>query len=393
MKKYIVKIAALLVFSIFVFCGFGMNAYAITTDGILTESDWKKAPAVVLENQRSFNNKVKSAVVKTVEDRKNGYIYIAVMIEFDKSGDLKDGAVKLSVNETSPALIKIGDGVVEKGDYSVEAGSDTDELTGCTVTEIAVFFRDGLSSTENFKINIVDSEGTESGTYTVTVKEKEPETTAPKTEKPTEPKTTKPTTSKTTKTTTTKTTTTKTTKATTTKTTKTTTTKTTKTTTTKTTTSRTTVPRTTKTTRTTTEKTSSDEITSAKKDSVEKPDSDRKTTKDDFTFKKAVKTTSVKPSAKIKKTKRTTQKKTSAKQKKSTSAVYENEQPVSKIKTAAGKESTQAESIENTVVNDAVEGKSRKYSFVAVGSLSAALLAAAAVTVAVKSNKKEDKED
>ncbi len=368
MKRFAEKFTAAAFILAVIICSSGINACAIKIDGILTDSEWKNAPVFVLENQRNFENKINSAVVKTVTDKKKGLICLAVMIEFQKVGNLTDGSMKLSVNGTESALIKLGSGVVKDGYYPMESCSDIDELSGCTITEIAVHFKDGPSSCETVKFVFVDLNGEESGVYTVEVKE--PETTTAKT-----------TTEKTTKTTTTKTTTTKTptTKITTEKTAKS---ETTKTTSEKSTTERTTAEKTTK-EKTSEEKSFESEKTKKKTfaEKTKKSKSQAKKTTDDFTFKKVVKTKASKTAVKSKKSKQAA---------KSTAEISEEEQPVDKIITASDETKDVSANSENTDVFYPDEGKSKKYIFVAIGAVSAAVLAAAAVASAIKSEKKDN---
>lgn len=366
MKMEVKKIlASFLAVVIVVFSSF-FSTYAITADGILTESDWKKAPAVVLETQKSFNNKIRSAVVKTVEDRKNGYIHLAVMVEFEKCGNMKDGAIKLSINGSEPSLIKLGGEVERNGAYSVEAGSDYDENSGSSVTEISVFFKEGLSHSDSFKINIIDLEGNESGAYTVKVEEKTTTTATTTTTHRTEPKITKPTTVKTTKATTEKTT---------------------KTTTRKSTTVKSTTSKTSRKSEQTETKSSAISVEEKEQNSAAEKENDvKKTTtkKEDFTFKKVFKTS-------IRSENEKSESKIVVKTKKNDYDASPEDESIVVVKESAADSSDSVKanaSSDEEKTSDSTNNK--KYIYVAIGAVGAVMIASAAVAVAAKSNKKDD---
>lgn len=367
MKKKVRKISFFLCLLFVVMFCFNIGAFAIKTDGIMNEDAWNDASVFVLEEQKNFNNKIKSSVVKVVENKKDGYVYLAVMTEFEKGGSMSDGKVKIAVNNSDPAIISIGGGVVENGAYPIEAASKIDENLRCAFTEIEVFFKDGAKRSDIIKINLFDLDGTESGTYKIELEEEETTTTQKKTEKETTSKTTKTTT---TKTTTSKTTTTKTSKSTTSKET---TSKTTKTKTSRTTTSKTSKSTTSK---ATTSKTSKTEVTKkSKNETTEKSSKKSKaTTKDDFTFKKVIKST--------------------------TEEVEEYSEEIAELiekasyKETSVKENTSAKTedsaVAQVVVDDDTITVNKKYLYLVAGAVCAAGIAVAAVAVASKSNKNDE---
>lgn len=141
-------------------------AQAVEVDGICRNREWENAEVFVLKEQRNFGNGVKSAVTKAEYSYDDGCVYIAVMSEFQKDGNMEDGAVKLRINDGDEALISLGGGVVDDGGYEIEAVSTWDSASGCSSTEISVRFTDGITSDDAFMLNIVDLQSVESNTFT-----------------------------------------------------------------------------------------------------------------------------------------------------------------------------------------------------------------------------------
>lgn len=173
MNKIIKKLSFFLIAVVTITVCFNVYAYAIKTDGAINEHEWNDATVFVLDEQKNFNNKIKSSVVKVLENRQDGFVYLAVMTEFEKCGDINDCKVKVAVNDSNPSVISIGEGIIENGTYPVEAASTADANSGCAFTEIAVFFKDGAKRSDIIKINIFDMKGTESGTYIIELEDDE----------------------------------------------------------------------------------------------------------------------------------------------------------------------------------------------------------------------------
>lgn len=173
MKNFIKNSAACLCLISVILIYFGIGAYAIKIDGALNEHDWNDASVFVLKEQKNFNNKIKSAVVKVLENKQDGFVYLAVMTEFEKDGDINNCKVKIAVNDSEPSVISVCDGVLKNGTYPVEAKSTFDENSSCAFTEASVFFKDGANRSDIIKINIFDMNGAESGTYTIELDDEE----------------------------------------------------------------------------------------------------------------------------------------------------------------------------------------------------------------------------
>ena len=142
----------------------GIAAFAIEIDGICGNYEWQDSSVFVLKEQKSFNNKIKSSVVRAKYEEKEGFVYFAILTEYEKDGSLEDGEIKLRVNG-EPILINLCDGVVDDGGFEVYAESMYDEMSYCTVTEAAVYMIDGVTLYDEFKINLFDLNGKESGTF------------------------------------------------------------------------------------------------------------------------------------------------------------------------------------------------------------------------------------
>lgn len=141
-------------------------AQAVEVDGICRNREWENAEVFILKEQRNFGNGVKSAVAKAEYSYDDGCVYIAVMSEFQKDGNMEDGAVKLRINDGNEAVINFENGVTDDGGYEIEALSTWDSASGCSSTEISVRFTDSLTSDDVFMLNIVDLQGVESNTFT-----------------------------------------------------------------------------------------------------------------------------------------------------------------------------------------------------------------------------------
>lgn len=184
----------------------GALSFAVDLDGICGNAEWRGSTAFVLNEQKIFNNEIKSAVVKTLDGDRYGCVYIAVLEEFEKNGDIGSGDIRIRINDGNDIFINIDKGVTESGGYDVEAISSYDELSYCAVTEIAIYSKDSVKSTDEFKINLFDLNGNESNTFTVNFPVESEETDGEETTEQTEKqsKTTKSKSSRTTKVKTTK---------------------------------------------------------------------------------------------------------------------------------------------------------------------------------------------
>ncbi len=153
----------------------GLSTLAVDVDGICGNAEWRESAVFVLNEQKVFGNEIKSAVVKTLDGEKYGCVYLAVFQEFEKNGDINDGKIRLRINDGEDIFITVSDGVTESADYEIEAISDYDELTYYAVTEIAIYLRDGVKPSDEFKINLFDLNGRESNTFTVNFPQAEDE--------------------------------------------------------------------------------------------------------------------------------------------------------------------------------------------------------------------------
>lgn len=163
LKRIIIFSAA----AVYVVLCSGVISLAVDLDGICGNAEWRESTVFALNEQKIFNNEIKSAVVKTLDGDRYGCVYIAVLEEFEKNGDVGSGNIRIRINDGNDIFINIDKGVTESGGYDVEAISDYDELSYCAVTEIAIYSKDSVKSTDEFKINLFDLNGNESNTFTV----------------------------------------------------------------------------------------------------------------------------------------------------------------------------------------------------------------------------------
>ena len=148
------------VFISILFClSLSIYALAIETDGICGNYEWEGSTVFVLDEQKHFNNGVKSAVVKMIDSKIESCVYFAFLIEFEKGGYIGDGGIRLRLNDGNSLMINLDEGITDDGGFDAEAATEYDELSFVSATEAAVYYRDSLSSSDTFKINILDLNG------------------------------------------------------------------------------------------------------------------------------------------------------------------------------------------------------------------------------------------
>lgn len=162
-KRFLIFIVA----AVYIILCSGVLSLAVDLDGVCGNAEWRESTVFVLKEQKIFNNEIKSAVVKTLDGDRYGCVYLAVFEEFEKNGDMGSGEIRIRINDGSDIFINIDKGVTDSGGYDVEAVSTYDELSYCAVTEIAIYSKDSVKSTDEFKINLFDLNGNESNTFTV----------------------------------------------------------------------------------------------------------------------------------------------------------------------------------------------------------------------------------
>ncbi len=151
------------------------GAAALKIDGVSGASEWKNADTFVLEEQDDFGNNVKSAVVKLLNNEKSGYAGLLFMIEFQKDGNMEDGQIRLQLNDGKSAIISIGTGVTETGGLNIDAESDYDSLSGCSITEVMIERRNGIHPDDVISVFITDLSGNESNEFIIQTENEEPE--------------------------------------------------------------------------------------------------------------------------------------------------------------------------------------------------------------------------
>lgn len=164
------KLTAVLV-AIFFCLSLSISALAIETDGICGNYEWEGSTVFVLDEQKHFNNGVKSAVVKMIDSKVESCVYFAFLIEFEKGGYIGDGGIRLRLNNGSSLMINLDEGITDDGGFDAEAATEYDELSFVSATEAAVYYRDSLSSSDVFKINLIDLNGKESATFEISLPE------------------------------------------------------------------------------------------------------------------------------------------------------------------------------------------------------------------------------
>ncbi len=164
------KLTAVLVAILFCL-SLSISALAIETDGICGNYEWEDSTIFVLDEQKHFNNGVKSAVVKMIDSKVESCVYFAFLIEFEKGGYIGDGGIRLRLNNGSSLMINLDDGITDDGGFDAEAATEYDELSFVSATEAAIYYRDSLSSSDVFKINIIDLNGKESATFEISLPE------------------------------------------------------------------------------------------------------------------------------------------------------------------------------------------------------------------------------
>lgn len=164
------KLTAVLVAVLFCL-SFSISALAIETDGICGNYEWEGSTVFVLDEQKHFNNGVKSAVVKMIDSKIESCVYFAFLIEFEKGGYIGDGGIRLRLNDGSSLMINLDEGITDDGGFDAEAATEYDELSFVSATEASVYYRDSLSSSDVFKINIIDLNGKESATFEISLPE------------------------------------------------------------------------------------------------------------------------------------------------------------------------------------------------------------------------------
>lgn len=162
------KLTAVLVAVLFCL-SLSITALAIETDGICGNYEWEGSTVFVLDEQKHFNNGVKSAVVKMIDSKVESCVYFAFLIEFEKSGYIGDGRIRLRLNNSSSLMINLDEGITDDGGFDAEAATEYDELSFVSATEAAVYYRDSLSSSDVFKINLIDLNGKESATFEISL--------------------------------------------------------------------------------------------------------------------------------------------------------------------------------------------------------------------------------
>lgn len=164
------KLTAVLVAVLFCL-SLSISALAIETDGICGNYEWEGSTVFVLDEQKHFNNGVKSAVVKMIDSKVESCVYFAFLIEFEKGGHIGDGGIRLRLNNGSSLMINLDAGITDDGGFDAEAATEYDELSFVSATEAAVYYRDSLSSSDVFKINLTDLNGKESATFEISLPE------------------------------------------------------------------------------------------------------------------------------------------------------------------------------------------------------------------------------
>ena len=164
------KLTAVLVAVLFCL-NLSISALAIETDGICGNYEWEGSTVFVLDEQKHFNNGVKSAVVKMIDSKVESCVYFAFLIEFEKGGYIGDGGIRLRLNNNSSLMINLDDGITDDGGFDADAATEYDELSFVSATEAAVYYRDSLSSSDVFKINLIDLNGKESATFEISLPE------------------------------------------------------------------------------------------------------------------------------------------------------------------------------------------------------------------------------
>lgn len=161
-KRFITALIA-----IFLCLCLSIAAFAVDTDGICGNSEWEGSTVFVLDEQKHFNNGIKSAVVKMLDSEVESRVYFAFFIEFEKGGYIGDGGIRLRFNSGGSLIINLDEGITDDGGYDAEAASEYDELSFCSVTEAAVYYKDSLSPSDIFRINLIDLNGNESATFEI----------------------------------------------------------------------------------------------------------------------------------------------------------------------------------------------------------------------------------
>ena len=164
------------VFISVIFClSLSVTAFAVDTDGICRNSEWEESSVFVLDEQKHFNNGVKSAVVKMLDSKVESCVYFAFLIEFEKGGYMGDGGIRLRFNDGGSLIINLDEGITDDGGYDAEAQTEYDELSFVSVTEAAVYYKDSLSPSDVFRINLIDLNGNESATFEISPEDAEDE--------------------------------------------------------------------------------------------------------------------------------------------------------------------------------------------------------------------------
>lgn len=178
MSTAVRKVSCIILAAAWICAASAFGVAALKIDGVYSASEWKNSDVYVLDEQEDFGNGVKSAVVRLLNNEKSDYAGLMFMIEFEKDGNMDDGQIRIQLNGGDSAVISIGAGVTETGGLNIDAESECDPVSGCSITEAVIERKNGIRPGDVISVFITDLTGNESKEFIIEPETEEPGDTA-----------------------------------------------------------------------------------------------------------------------------------------------------------------------------------------------------------------------